>query len=163
MHTLAKNSHHNERLIRFCLERAYPDGLISIERLIKDNLINGTQVAELAVCRTNGLVEIHPVGIGQDLTDGSDVKTVTIQEEITSKTTKAYRHRCQVKDIKNKIGKLRVICYDPFRNDYKYFVIPKENYQNIVKLTISFDKHTGIPKGIYKQFWVQTWEELCKN
>lgn len=168
MHTLAKNQHHNERLIRFCLEQAYPDGIITVERLIADNLINGTQVAELAVCKTNGEVAIHPVGIGQDLTDGSDVKTVTLQEEVSTKkgpgSTKSYvTHRFQIKDVNNKVGKLRVICYDPFRTKWIYFVIPHEAYSSLRKLTVSFNKFTGEVKGKYKQYQVNSWLDLCKS
>lgn len=163
--TLAKLSHHNKRLIRYCLEKAYPDGIISVERLIDDNLISGTQVAELAVCRTNGNIEMCPVGIGRDLTDDSDVKTVTVQQEnykskIPGKIL--FRHRSQVKDIVNKIGKLRVISYNPFFDNWKFFIIPNEAFCNLKKLTLTFDKTTGEPIGMYKQFEVQSWEELCK-
>lgn len=168
MHTLAKNEKHNKRLIEFCLNKAYPDGIITVERLINDNLINGTQVAELAVCRTNGTVDIHPVGIGQDLTDGSDVKTVTLQEEVSFRKVgdfvKTYvKHRFQIKDVNHKIGKLRIICYDPFRIKWSYLIIPNEVYRGLKKLTITFDKNSGEIKGKYKQYQVNSWLELCKN
>lgn len=173
MHTLASNRFHNERLIRFCLEKAYPDGLITVERLIEDNIINGTQVAELAVCKTNGNVEIHPVGIGRDLTDDSDVKTVTVQanqkktwlkkeKQRTGEYNISISHRAQVKDIVNKVGKLRIIAYNPFFEDWKFFVVPKHVYGHLRKLTLTFDKETGEPLGIYKQYQVESWEDMCK-
>jgi len=173
MHTIAKNSHHNKRLIEFCLERAYPDGIITIERLIDDNIINGTQVAELAVCKTNGNVEIHPIGIGRDLTDDSDVKTVTVQENYkktwlrrdkqrTGEYNISISHRAQVKDIVNKVGKLRIISYNPFLDHWKFFIVPNEVYGHLKKLTLTFCKESGEPIGIYKQYQVDTWEDLCK-
>jgi hypothetical protein len=174
MHTLQKNSHHNKRLIEFCLQKAYPDGIITIDRLIADNLINGTQVAELAVCRTNGFLDIHPIGIGQDLTDGSDVKTITVQDE-KSKTwivkngkrtgeflDRTLRRAC-VNEIKNKIGDLRVICYNPFNDEWKFFIIPNDVFKGMKKISISFDKQTHQPNGLYAKFEVPSWLDLCKN
>lgn len=172
MHTLASNKGHNDRLIKFCLEKCYPDGLITVERLIEDNLVNGTQVAEMAVCRTNGKVQICPVGIGRDLTDDSDVKTVTVQanqkktwlvrnKERTGEFNISISHRAQVKDVCNKIGKLRVICYNPFHDHWKFFVVPHEVYGHLSKLTFTFEKDSGEPLGIYKQYQVETWEEMC--
>lgn len=164
MQNLKKLEHHNKRLIEFCLTKAYPDGIISVERLIEDNLINGPQVAELAVCRTNGFLEIHPIGVGQDLTDGSDVKTITVQEEIyQGKKSKLKRHRAQIKDVCSKIGTLRTIAYNPFFEKWIYFIIPNQYFSHLKKITISFDQVTGEPKGIYKNFQVQTWEELCQT
>ncbi len=171
MHTLAKNAHHNDRLIKFCLEKAYPDGIITVDRLISDNLVNGTQVAELAVCRTNG-VKLCSVGIGRDLEDDSDVKTVTVQENTkktwlikdkckTGKFNTSTSHRAQVKDIVNKIGKLRVICYNPFFDIWSYYVIPYEVHCRLKKLTLTFDKDTGEVVGKYKQFETSSWEEMC--
>ena len=174
MHTLARNSHHNDRLIKYCLERCYPDGIITVDRLIEDNLVNGTQVAEMAVCRTNGMVEMCPIGIGRDLTDDSDVKTITVQENYkktwlvqnkirTGQYNISTSHRAQIKDVQNKIGKLRVICYNPFTDGWKFFVVPHEVYGHLRKLTFTFNKETGDVIGIYKDYEVETWEEMCKN
>ena len=166
--------HHNTRLIQYCLEKCYPDGIITVEKLLADNLINGTQVAEMAVCRTNGKVEMCPIRIGRDLTDDSDVKTVTVQankkktwlkvnKERTGKFNISISHRAQVKDIANKIGKLRVICYNPFTEGWKFFVVPQEGFHHLKKLTFTFNKETGETIGIHRIHEVSTWEELCKN
>lgn len=172
MHTQARFSGHNDRLIKFCLEKCYPDGIITVERLIEDNLVNGTQVAELAVCRTNGNVEMCSIGIGRDLTDDSDVKTVTVQEARkktwlvknkirTGEFNISLSHRTKIKDVHHKIGKLRVICYNPFHEQWKYFVIPNDFFANIKQLCITFERSSGEPLGIYKQFEVPTWEDMC--
>ena len=163
MHTLKKNQNHNTRLIEFCLNYAYPDGNITLQRLIDDNLINGTQVAELAVCRTNGSIDIHPIGIGMDLTDDSDVKTGTVQVEQykSTKGTTLVRHRVQIKDIVNKIGLLRVIVFNPLTNTWSFFKIPNVEFAAIKRLTISYCQRTGNPIGKYKQFQVPGWVDLC--
>lgn len=171
---LQSSKHHNERLIKYCLEKAYPDGIITLERMIEDNLINGTSVAELAVCKTNGTVEMCPIGIGRDLTDDSDVKTITVGQTRSKTILKknkiptgefnySYSHSAQIKDVKSKIGKLRVICYNPFTEGWKFFIIPNESYKHLKKIKITFDRLTGETLGIYKQYELETFEEMCKN
>ena len=173
MHTLAKNTHHNLRLIEFCLQKAYPDGNITVERLISDNLVNGTQVAELAISRTSG-IPMDKIGYGMDLEDGSDVKTSTVQEiknktwlEKNKQRTGEYNisisHAAPVKDICNKIGVLRVIVYNPFTDKNHFLLIPKEAYEKLKIIKISFNKVTGDILGIYKQYEVDTWEKLCER
>jgi len=166
-------AHHNERLIRFCLEKCYPDGVITVEKLISDNLINGTQCAEIAVCRTNPILEICPIGVGRDLTDDSDVKTITVNE-ITAKTwlkknkirtgefNTRIRQRGVVSEIKNKIGKLRVICYNPFSERWHFFIIPNEAFVGLKKISIEFDRSTQEPNGSYKKYEVSSWDDVCK-
>lgn len=172
MHEQSRFKHHNDRLIKFCLEKCYPDGIITVERLISDNLVNGTQVAEMAVCRTNGKVEMCPIGIGRDLTDDSDVKTITVQSSKkktwlkknkirTGQYNISISHKSKIKDVHHKIGKLRVICYNPFHEHWRFFVIPNEFYKHIKQLCITFNKDTGETIGIYKVYEVETWEEMC--
>lgn len=173
MTSLSSMAHHNERLIRFCLEKCYPDGIITWERLLADNLINGTQCAEIAVCRTNPVLEICPIGIGRDLTDDSDVKTVTVQDE-KSKTwiiknkvktgefvDRTIRRAC-VNEIKNKIGKLRVICYNPFSERWNFFIIPNSAFVGLKKISIAFDKNTHEPNGKYSIYEVPDWNSVCE-
>ena len=171
MHTLASNKGHNDRLIKFCLEKAYPDGNITVDRLISDNLVNGTQVAELAVCRTSG-VQLCKVGIGRDLEDDSDIKTVTVyphntkkaiikNKEKTDQFNYGIEHVARVSGISNKVGKLRVIAYNPFFEKWYYLVIPKEVHTSLYECTLRFSKESGEIVGKYKPYEVETWEEMC--
>ncbi len=170
---LASLQHHNKRLIKFCLEKCYPDGIITVDRLLDDNLISGSQCAEIAVCRTNPVLEICPVGVGRDLTDDSDVKTVTVQDE-KSKTwivknkvrtgefvDRTIRRAC-VNEIKNKIGKLRVICYNPFNESWTFFIIPHQAFSSLKKISIAFDRETHQPNGKYSIYQVPSWESVCQ-
>lgn len=171
MHTLAKNTHHNIRLIEFCLQKAYPDGGITVERLIADNLVNGTQVAELAISRTSG-ISMDSIGHGMDLVDGSDVKTCTVYGHNTKtwkrknniKTgefTVGIEHVARVTGINSKIGTLRVIAYNPFFDVWHYLIIPNKVYDGLYEVTLRFCKITGALIGKYVPYIVNSWEELC--
>lgn len=169
MHTLAKNIHHNKRLIEFCLQKAYPDGIITVERLIDDNLVNGTQVAELAISKSSG-IKLDSIGYGKDLEDGSDVKTVTIY----SRSKKQWRyknnvrteefklvddHRACIRDLNVKVGSLRIILFNPFFERWYYLIVPNNEFKNC--LEIRTDKVTGNLLGRVAKFEVDSWEKLC--
>ena len=89
MHTLAKNAVHNERLIEDFMKKAYEGREPTITELIRDNIINGTQLIEQAVSRVEG-IGLCPVGDHRDLIDDSDVKTTTVQK-VTSKVWKVLK------------------------------------------------------------------------
>lgn len=169
MHTLQKNIHHNKRLIEFCLEKAYPDGNITVERLINDNLVNGTQVAELAVSKTSG-IKLDSIGYGKDLVDGSDVKTVTIYSRNkkqfyykgkvkTDKFKVIVDHRALIHDLNSKIGSLRIILYNPFHDRWYYLVVPNHEYKN--NLEIRTNINTGNILGKLAKYEVDSWDRLC--
>jgi hypothetical protein len=173
MHQLKKNEHHNERLIRFFIEKAYPNGTPTVEELIQDNIINGTQLSELAISRTSG-ISMDDVGIGMDLSDGSDVKTTTVGPKPTKTWLKidgvksdkfniSVRHQAVVTKVKNKIGTLRIVAYNPFTEGWHFFIVPKKVYTHLKQVTITFNKKTGKPMGMYSQYEVQGWEKFCKT
>ncbi len=172
MHTLAKNQHHNSRLCYDFLQQAYPNGTPTFEQLVEDNIINGTQLVELAVCRSGGL-DFCPVGYNQDFLDGSDVKTVTVLKDVSIKRNvlksgvkKRYKttsYVAKIADVDKKIGVLRIVCWNPFAEKYQYFRIPPSAIYGISKLKISFDSTTFEPLGIYKKFEVASFEEVSQK
>lgn len=169
MHTLAKNQHHNTRLCYDYLNWAYPDRTPSVDDLINDNIINGTQLVELAVAKT-GFLDFCPIGYNQDFLDGSDVKTVTVAKDVaikrnilkdgTKRRYKSTSYVAKISDVDKKIGVLRIVCWNPFARKYQYFRIPPSAIYNISKLKISFDSTTFEPLGIYKQYEVPTFEDV---
>jgi hypothetical protein len=169
MHTLAKNQHHNSRLCYDFLEEAYPNGMPSFDQLVQDNIVNGTQLVELAIAKRGGL-DFCPVGYNQDFLDGSDVKTVTMSKDtsikrVTLKTGQKKRYKstvyvAKISDVDKKIGVLRIVCWNPFAEKYQYFRIPPSAIYGISKLKISFDSKTFEPVGIYKKFEVASFEEV---
>lgn len=172
MHTLARNAHHNERLIYDFLEKAYPNRMPSFEELVNDNIINGTQLIELAVSKVDG-IPLCENGEHRDLIDDSDVKTVTVQKsiEIARKTLKngkrrrykVIRYRAAIRDVHKKIGVLRIICYNPFTENYHYFRVPPNAIFGVRTLSIAFDKDTQKPIGTYAQYEVDSFEKASEK
>jgi len=169
MHTLAKNHHHNTRLCYDFLEKAYPNGIPTFDQLVADNIVNGTQLVEIAISKSGNL-DLCPVGYNQDFTDGSDVKTVTVLKDISIKRKvlksgirKRYKttsYVAKISDVDKKIGVLRIVCWNPFAEKYQYFRIPPSAIYGISKLKISFDSTTFEPLGTYKQYQVASFEEV---
>jgi len=171
MHTLAKNEHHNARLIHDFIKRAYPNGKPSFDQLVKDNIINGTQLLELAVSKVDD-IPLCPVGYNRDLIDDSDVKTVTVREakSIRRATLVSGRRRrykstsyiAAIQRVDKKFGVLRVICFNPFLDKYHYFLIPPSASFSTSTVTITFDPTTKLPGGKYAPFEVASFEEMSK-
>lgn len=169
MHTLAKNQHHNTRLCYDFLKHAYPNGMPSFDDLVNDNIINGTQLVELAIAKAGGL-DFCPVGYNQDFLDGSDVKTVTVLKDVSikrkvlksgiKKRYKSTSYVAKIADVDKKLGVLRIVCWNPFAEKYQYFRIPPSAVYGISKLKISFDSTTFEPLGIYKQYEVSSFEDV---
>ena len=158
------NSHHNERIVRFFLEKAYPNGTPNLDKLINDNVINGYILAEIAVSNSTGIGR-HPIGLGCDLSDLSDVKTATVHR-ITNrvyKETGVSREDVYNTDIKvrNNKGLLRCIVYNPFFSRWYFFLIPPEGRPVSKRIKISFSRDTGNPTGRYAKYEVENWEKFC--
>lgn len=172
MHTLAKNQHHNDRLINFFIQKCYEEfgEELTIEKLIADNIINGTQLAELAISKRSG-VPLCPIGEHRDLIDDSDVKTVTVQEKYfhptvkgkQNKKVKIPRYQAVVKNAYKKIGTLRVVCYNPFSDRYHYFMIPPSAYYSVNNVTIAFDKETQECNSRFKEFEYPDFNDVCRE
>lgn len=167
MHTLAKNSEINERLIRFCLGKAYGQRP-SIDDLTKDNIINGTQLSELAVSKISG-IPLCDNGEHRDLIDNSDVKTATVQESyyttklVSGKKTKNVRYFGVITNVKSKLGMLRCIVFNPKTSNWHFFLIPPSAYRKVQNVKIAFDKDTQLPKGQYAVYEVENFEAVCRK
>lgn len=173
MHTLAKNQHHNTRLIYDFLEKAYPGGKPSFHKLVEDNIINGTQLLELAVNKVND-IGMCPIGNNRDFLDDSDLKTVTIQKEESIKRTtlkdgkrKRYKSTCyvaKIADVDKKYGVLRVIAWNPFAEKYHYFKIPPSAILGLKRVTMTFDASNDFEStGKYSKYEVPTFEQVSSK
>lgn len=157
---LERDKHHNARLVEFFLEKVYGTASPSVEDLIRDNVISGTHLSELAVSKACG-IKMHHIGIGQDLVDKSDIKTCTVRSHM--KDGKWEIHQTQIRDIGCKKGKLRVIVYNPFFDSWFYFIIPYEMHKEQRHIGLSFNCKTGKPSGKWSEFTVSSWEEFCRK
>lgn len=172
MHTLAKNQHHNTRLIYDFLNKAYPNGTPTFDQLVEDNIINGTQLLELAVSKSGG-VAMCPIGYNRDLIDDSDVKTVTVQRSESwkkrvlkggvKKRYKTISYIARVKRVDKKLGVLRIICWNPFADKYQFFKVPPSAVYGLSNLAISFDSTNFEPLGIYSKYQVDTFEDMANQ
>lgn len=154
MVSISKHSLHNERLVKFFMEKAYPGRIPTIEELISDNVISGTQLSEIAVSKNSG-IPMDPVGFGRDLTDGSDVKTGVVMEDVGRKN-----HYLSIRHLQKKSGNLRIIGWNPFFEMWHYFIIPSPDQKN---LKITFCKKGGVPVGKYSKYEIKSWEEFCSR
>lgn len=154
MVSISRFRHHNERLVKFFLEKAYPGRIPSIDELIQDNVISGTQLSEIAVSNSLGIT-MDPIGIGKDLQDGSDVKTAMVVED-----GKWKNHYLPIRHIQKKTGNLRIIGWNPFFDSWSYFIIPCPDQKS---LKITFCPKTGIPSGKYAKYEVSSWEEFIQK
>jgi len=172
MHTLAKNAGHNSRLIYDFINKAYPDGIPSFDTLVKDNIINGTQLIELAVNKVDN-IGMCEIGYHRDLIDDSDVKTLTVQKSFTRKKRKlksglirSYKstsYVAKIKKVDKKLGVLRIVCWNPFTEQYHYFKIPPSLVFNLKCVTITFDSDTFKPSGKYAECEVSTFEDMARK
>lgn len=154
------------------MKKAYEGREPTITELIRDNIINGTQLIEQAVSRVEG-IGLCPVGDHRDLIDDSDVKTTTVQK-VTSKVWKVLKdgkkkryittsYSCIIQDVCKKWGVLRIITWNPFADKYQYFLIPPSAVFGNKHLKISFDGTTFAPTGKYAQFEVSKFEDASRK
>jgi hypothetical protein len=145
----------NERLVRFLFDKVYSVEP-TLEQLIKDDVISGTRLSELAISKATG-IEFDPIGIGRDLIDGSDIKTGKVSVFASSR---GVRHACSVRRVNTKLGMLRIIVHNSFFGFWHFFKIPSDAYNNNV--WIPYSMTNGYPEGKYAEYRIETWENFCK-
>lgn len=110
--------------------------------LYTHNLLNVGELTERAIVKQGKLTQQSKNFKGSDFKeDNSDSKYVQVRYYSTAYATVAGIH--------NKIGTLRVLCYEPKQNKNYYFLIPYEVYAPYTNaqdsLKIYFD-HDGNPR-----------------
>lgn len=175
MNTLAKNQHHNARLVREYLNKIIFYNHLKptqiVDYLVTMNLVTGTNVVEVAMAAQNRGVDFDlcPEGDHQDFTDGTDAKTCTVQKEmywdkkVKDGPKKRFRYKARIKDI-DKIAGLRVVVYNPFTDKQHFLFIPKSyiTKRDISTVTISFDKTSQEITGEMKIFEFTRFEDICR-
>ena len=174
---LAKDQHHNDRLVQDLLKHAYGTLEPKVSDLIRDGLIAGSNLAEVAISKISG-IPLCPEGIARDLIDNTDVKTITVQEKSffrikKGKKTKERvpRYQAVVKHAFKKVGVLRVLCFNPYwKNEegvvvgkYFYFMIPPSAYMGVKNITIAFNKETHECKSMYAEYLETDFQAICRS
>lgn len=165
---LEKTAHHNLRLVYHLLPLAYETP--TLEYLIEDGLIAGSNLAEIAISKRSGIPKC-PDGVHRDLLDDTDVKTITVQQKYFHPTSKGKqnkkiklpRFQAVIKNAYKKVGLLRVVCYNPFSGRYHYFMIPASAYYSVNAITIAFDKDTQQPIGRFAAYETPDFDSICRK
>lgn len=139
----------DERMQQVALEHPYG---YNVERL-----------TELALARVGGYEFVD--GDGYDFyPDFSDCKTTTVNENT---------HVVTIGGVENKIGALRICCYNYLKESVDFFFIPKEKLQEVASPCYGKDSHKkrilakyNAVKDHYNQFEqyrVKDFETLAKS
>jgi hypothetical protein len=118
---------------------------------------------ELAIATVNKKLTIV-LGQGRDFCDGSDAKFCCVR---TSGYGKSYS--AAVTGVKNKIGDLRVHCYERKLDKFYYFVIPHKLYRDIprtsnIEIPFELDRTPRTENKCRINWWdcsVPTFEKMC--
>jgi hypothetical protein len=129
--------------------------------LLKGEIQISTMAENVMAYNSDGLY-VKASGDGMDFSDESDAKTCSVTTN--SNKTAGLRLTAIVRGIGNKIGTLRVICYNRFNGKFYFFVIPHSVYNHLKDtLDIPFDinTHELKPNWKYIECQVSTFKELC--
>lgn len=120
----------NQQLISMAFSNYYRKEIFSLEEALHflgdRNLINIGELAEFAIQRKGKLKKNARNTKGSDFEDNSDSKYVTVSHyETKLGTISSY---ASISGLRNKIGTLRVMVYEPITDVNYFFRIPHRVY-----------------------------------
>lgn len=104
----------------------------TIEWFLSLGIAQASTVAEHAVASVGGREVVSEDS--HDISDGSDVKLVSVREH-----SSGTRYDAGVRNFKNKTGDLLVIVYERITERFYYFRIPHSAYSNVTEVEIPFN------------------------
>jgi hypothetical protein len=124
----------------------------------KENLLNVGELTERAIVKQGKLTQQSKNFKGSDFVeDDSDSKYVQVRYYAAAYAT--------IAGIQNKIGTLRVLCYEPKQNKNYYFLIPYEVYAPYTtaddSLKIWFDKEGNPRRPTRSNRRYDLWDYQC--
>lgn len=139
-----------------------------IQKFLAKGLLDIPSMLEAAISRVGNLERV--AGPRRDFIDGSDAKKTTVRWR-----SNRSAYSAPVSKIHNKIGVLRVMCYNGQLDTFYYFLIPREAYAHIDRtsnIEIPFMKDGTPQRGpvrlscnVIENWWeyeVKSFEELSK-
>jgi hypothetical protein len=147
------------------------DDLVGIRKAVEMGLIQRERLAEIAIEAVSGV----PIDSrqGMDHADGSDTKTVVSSYRNNSKARGAWTNSLMIRNVKTKVGPLRIIAYNKLLDEFHYFFVPYEAYRNCssvveiiiesVNNTFSEPDFSGKPQT-WRKWWnykCESFEEMC--
>lgn len=129
-----------------------------IEELWKDNLINVGELAEqAAVKKSKSLKQNTRCKKGSDFTDLTEHKYSTVAYD--SKNC----GRAQINGIKNKVGDIRIMVFEPVQSKNWYFKIPHSAYKKVASLKVYFNLD-GTPRDPVRcDSKINLWDHKCSQ
>lgn len=130
----------------------------AIEFLWKDNLINVGEMAEQAAVRKSKNLKQNSRG-----KKGSDFTDLTEHKYSTVRYGSKFCGRAQINGIKNKVGDIRAMVFEPVQGKNWYFRIPKSVYQNVASLKVYFNLDGSPRDPVRSDSKINLWKYQCSR
>jgi hypothetical protein len=128
----------------------------AIELLWKDNLINVGEMAEQALVKKSKNLRQNSRG-----KKGSDFDDLTEHKYSTVRYTSANCGRAQITGIKNKVGDIRIMVYEPVQDKNWYFRIPNSVYNKVATLKVYFNLDGSPRNPVRIDSKINLWKHKC--
>ena len=128
----------------------------AIELLWEDGLINVGEMAEQALVRKSKNLKQNSKG-----KKGSDFNDLTEHKYSTVRYESANCGRAQITGIKNKVGDIRAMVYEPVQKKNWYFRIPHSVYKKVDSLKVYFNLDGSPRDPIRIDSKINLWEHKC--
>jgi hypothetical protein len=150
----------NSELVRLAFSNYYRKEYFTLEEAIEflwdKNLIDVGEMAEQALVRTSKNLKQNSRG-----KKGSDFNDLTEHKYSTVRYESANCGRAQINGIKNKVGDIRIMVYEPIKNKNWYFRIPNSAYKKVDSLKVYFNLDGSPRNPIRIDSKINLWEYKC--
>ena len=150
----------NSELVRLAFSNYYRKEYFTLEEAIEflwgKNLIDVGEMAEQALVRTSKNLKQNSKG-----KKGSDFNDLTEHKYSTVRYESANCGRAQINGIKNKIGDIRIMVYEPVQGKNWYFRIPNSAYKKVASLKVYFNLDGSPRDPIRIDSKINLWDYKC--
>ena len=150
----------NSELVRLAFSNYYRKECFTLEEAIEflwdKNLINVGEMAEQALVKKSKNLKQNSRG-----KKGSDFNDLTEHKYSTVRYESANCGRAQINGIKNKVGDIRIMVYEPVKNKNWYFRIPNSVYKKVASLKVYFNLDGSPRDPIRIDRKINLWDHKC--
>ena len=150
----------NTELIKLRFTKKQLDSQITFTEALKMlweyDLINVGEMAEQAVVKKSKKLKQNSSGKkGSDFNDFTEHKYSTVRYE------SAKCGRAQINGIKNKVGDIRIMVYEPVQGKNWYFRVPHSVYKKVASLKVYFNLDGSPRDPIRIDSKINLWKHKC--
>ena len=150
----------NTELVKLRFTKNQLDSQITLIEAIKllwgDSLINVGEMAEQALVKKSKTLKQNSRG-----KKGSDFNDLTEHKYSTVRYESANCGRAQINGIKNKVGVIRIMVYEPNQGKNWYFRIPNSIYKKVASLKVYFNLDGSPRDPIRIDSKINLWDHSC--